>query len=138
MTFVELDRVKQILTEMNFPPFKQRHYLAAGPFADPHLNIGIARRIAKQKARKDAFDVLRRSSDFQYASISMTEQLSLLFDGAGAIEKNAAARNHLFAFAGQEQSPSDPIEQTQSEFSFEIDDLPRQGRLGDPQPQRRL
>ena len=53
----------------------------------------------------------------------MTKQLSLLFDSAGAIEKNAAARNHLLAFAGQDQPASDPIEQTQPEFLFEIDDL---------------
>lgn len=36
----------------------------------------------------------------------MTEQLRLLFDGAGAIKKNAAARNHLLALAGQEQPAS--------------------------------
>jgi hypothetical protein len=138
VAFIELDRVQQILTEMDFPPLKQCQYLAAGPLADPYLNIGIPLCITKQKARQDTFDVLRGASNFQDTSISTTEQLSLLFDGAGAIKKNAATRNHLLTLPGQEEPASDPIEQTQSEFLFEIDDLSRQGRLGDPQPQRRL
>ena len=138
MAFVQLDRVQQILAEVDFPAFEQRQYLAAGPLADLHLNLGIALRITKQKLRQHAFDVLRRAGDFQDASIAMTEQLSLLLDRAGAIEKHAAARNHLLAFAGQEQPASDPIEKTQAELVLEIDDLPRQGGLGDPQPQRRF
>src|SRR4051794_31932246 len=98
MAFVELDRVEQILTEVNFTPLKQCQYLAAGPLADPHLNIGISLRITKQKARQNAFDMLRRSGNFQDASISMTQQLRLFLDGTGAIEENAAPRNHLLAF----------------------------------------
>src|SRR6185312_2204860 len=61
LAFVELDRVQQILTEMDFPPLKQCQYLAAGPLADLDLNIGIALRITKQKARQDTLDVLRRA-----------------------------------------------------------------------------
>jgi hypothetical protein len=138
VAFVELDRVQQVLAEMDFPTLEQAHDLTAGPLADLHLNIGIALCVTKQKLRQDAFDVLRRAGDFQDASIAMPEQLSLLLDGAGAIEKHAATRDHLLTFAGEEQPASDPIEQTQAELSLEIDDLPRQCRLGDPQSQRRF
>ena len=95
MTFVELDRVQQILTEMDIPAFKQCQYVAAGAFADLYLNIGITLRVTKQKPRQDTFDVLRRAGDFQDSSISVTEQLSLLFDCAGAIEKDAADRKSV-------------------------------------------
>src|SRR5689334_11224601 len=103
MALVELDRMEQVLTEVDFAPLKQRQNLAAGPLADPHLNIRISLRITKQKARQNAFDMLRRARDFQDASISVTQQLRLFLDGTGTIEKNAAPRNHLLAFAGQEQ-----------------------------------
>src|SRR5215475_9734578 len=114
---------------MDFPALKQSQYLAAGPLADLDVNVGIALRITQQKLRQDAFDVLRRAGDFQDTSIAVAEQLSLLCDGARAIEKNAAARNHLLALPGQEQPASDPIEKTQTELLLEVDDLPRQGGL---------
>ena len=44
----------------------------------------------------------------------MTEQLSLLFNGAGTIEKEATACNQLFAFAGQKKPTPDPIEKPQA------------------------
>lgn len=54
----------------------------------------------------------------------MTEQLSLLFQGGGGIEKDAAAGKQLVAFAGQEKPPPDAIEESQAEFVLEIDNLP--------------
>jgi hypothetical protein len=68
----------------------------------------------------------------------MTKQRSLLFQGAGGIEKDAAAREQLVAFARQEKPPPDAIEEAQAELVLEIDDLPRQGRLSGPQAQGRL
>lgn len=68
----------------------------------------------------------------------MTEQLSLFFDGAGEIEKNAAAPKQLLAFAGQKKPAPDAIEQSHAEVVLEIDKLPRQSGLGDPQAQGRL
>jgi hypothetical protein len=68
----------------------------------------------------------------------MTEQLSLLMDRAGTVEKETAARDQLLAFAGQQKPPANPVEQPQSEFVFELDDLPGQRGLGNPQAQRRL
>ena len=68
----------------------------------------------------------------------MTKQLSLLCQGAGKIEKDATARKQLVAFARQEKPPSDAIEEPQAEVMLEIDNLPRQGRLGDPQSKRCL
>ena len=101
MAFVELDGVQQILAEVNFSTFEQRQYLAAGSFADPYLNIRVASRVTVQKLRQDAFDVLRRAGNLQDAGITMTEQLRLLCHGARAVEKNAASREQLLAFAGQ-------------------------------------
>ena len=54
----------------------------------------------------------------------MTEQLSLLRHGAGAIEKGTAARKQLLTLAGQKKPASDTIEETQTEFVLEIDKLP--------------
>ena len=54
----------------------------------------------------------------------MTEQLSLFCHGAGAIEKDAAARKQLLAFAGQKKPAPDAIEKSQAEFVLEIDKLP--------------
>ena len=68
----------------------------------------------------------------------MTEQLSLFCYSAGAIEKHAAARKQLLPFSGQKKAASDTIEKSQPKFVLEIDELPRQGRLGDPQVQGRL
>ncbi len=68
----------------------------------------------------------------------MTEQLSLLFHGACRIEKDAAAREQLLTFAGQKKPAPDTIEQSQAEFVLEIDNLPRQSRLCDPQAQGRF
>ena len=58
MAFVELDRVQQVLAEMNFPTLKQGQYLAAGPLADPYVNVGVTLRVAKQKLRQNTFDGL--------------------------------------------------------------------------------
>ena len=68
----------------------------------------------------------------------MTEQLGLLLDGAGAIEKDTAAGDQLFAFARQKKPPTDPIEESQSELVLKLHDLPGQGGLGNPQAQCRL
>ena len=54
----------------------------------------------------------------------MMEQLSLLFHGAGAIEKDAAPGKQLLALASQKKPASDPIEESQAEFVLEIDDVP--------------
>ena len=53
----------------------------------------------------------------------MTEQLSLFGHGAGAVEKDTAARKQLLAFAGQKKPAPDAIEEPQSEFVLEIDQL---------------
>ena len=68
----------------------------------------------------------------------MTEQLGLLFDRAGAVEKDAAARNQLFALARQEKPSTDSIEELQSQLVLELHDLSGQGGLSNPQAQRRL
>jgi hypothetical protein len=44
----------------------------------------------------------------------------------------------LLAFAGQQESASDPIEEPQAELLLKSDDLPGQGRLRDTQAQRCL
>ena len=64
----------------------------------------------------------------------MTEQLSLFFHRVGGIEKMAAACKQLLACSGQQKPAPDAIEKQQTEFVFEIDDLPRQGGLSDSQP----
>ena len=87
VAFVEFDCVQQVLAEMDFPALKQGQYFAAGPLADFDVDVGITLCIAKQKLRQNTFDVLRRAGDFQDTSVPMPEQLSLLLDGAGAIEK---------------------------------------------------
>src|SRR5262249_18337396 len=110
MTFVELDRVQQILTEVDVPAFEQCEYLAAGSLADLHLNLGIALGVAVQESGQHTFDVLRRAGDLEDAGIATTQQLSLFLHGTGAVEKQAAAGNQLLAFAGQEQPAPDPIE----------------------------
>jgi hypothetical protein len=78
------------------------------------------------------------SGDLQDSCVSMTELLSPLFHRAGAIEKHAAARKQLLAFAAQEKPAPDPIEESQAELVLEIHDLPRQGGLRDAKPQRCL
>ena len=65
----------------------------------------------------------------------MTQQLSLFFQGTCVIEKDAAARKQLLAFAGQKKPAPDAIEELQAEFLLEIDNLSRQSGLGDPQAQ---
>ena len=65
----------------------------------------------------------------------MTQQLSLFFDGARVIEKDAAARKQLLAFTSQKKPAPDAIEELQTEFLLEIDNLSRQSGLGDPQAQ---
>lgn len=58
MAVIQLDRVQEILAEVNFSAFEQSLYLAAGAFADPDLNIGVALRITVQKPGQYTFDVL--------------------------------------------------------------------------------
>ncbi len=53
----------------------------------------------------------------------MTEQLSLLCHGTGAIEKDAAAGEQLLTFAGQSKPAPDAVEESQAEFVLEIDNL---------------
>jgi len=43
---------------VNFSAFEQSLYFAAGAFADPDLNIGVALRITVQKPGQYTFDVL--------------------------------------------------------------------------------
>jgi hypothetical protein len=126
------------LAEVNFPAFKKSQYFAAGAFADLHPNVGIALRISAQKTGQHTFDVLRRAGDLQDSCLSMTEQLSLFFHCAGAIEKDTAVRNQLLAFARQKKPSTDSIEEPQSELTLKLHDLSRQGRLGHPQAQCRL
>ena len=107
-TLVELDRVQQILAEVDFPAFKKFQYFAARAFADLYLHLGIALRVTVQEPCEDTFDVLRRARDFRTPRVSVAQQLCLLLDRARAIEKDPAARNHLLAFARQEQPSSRP------------------------------
>ena len=65
----------------------------------------------------------------------MTQPLSLFFHGARVIEKDAAGLKQLLAFDGQKKPAPDAIEESQAEFLLEIDNLPRQSGLGDPQAQ---
>ncbi|BBC01991.1 hypothetical protein BE61_74530 [Bradyrhizobium elkanii USDA 61] len=79
--------------------------------------------------------MLRRASDPQDPGISLTEQLSLLFQRIDAVEQQTAARNQLLAFASQQKPAPDTVEELQAELPFETDDLPGQSGLGDTQPQ---
>jgi hypothetical protein len=123
---------------VDVPTFEQPQYLAACSLADLYLDLRIAFGITVQESRQHTLDVLRRAGDLQDAGISVTEQLSLLAYGARAIEKDTAARDQLLAFTGQEKPAPDPIEESQAKLVLEIDDLSRQGGLGNPQVQGRL
>ena len=79
--------------------------------------------------------MLRRAGDPQDSCISMTQQLSLFFHGARAIEKDAAAPKQLLALGGQKKPAPDAIEKSQAELQLEVDNLSRQSRLSDPQAQ---
>jgi hypothetical protein len=68
----------------------------------------------------------------------MAQQLRLLLHRGRAIEKNATPFEQLLAFSSQQKSPPDPVEEPQTEFPLEIDDLPRQGGLSGPQAQCRF
>jgi hypothetical protein len=48
---VKLDCVQQILTQMDFPPFKHCQYFAARTFANLHFNVRVPLRIPVQKLR---------------------------------------------------------------------------------------
>src|ERR1051325_1341519 len=99
--------MQQVLAQVDFPAFEQGQYLAARSLADPHLDLRISLRVVVQEPRQDAFDVLRRAGDLQDSCIALTEQLRLLRQGAGQIEKQRASRQQLLAFARQEKPASD-------------------------------
>ena len=135
MTLVQFDGMQEVLAEIDVAEFEQPHDLAARSLTDLHLNLRITLGVTVQEAGQHTFDMLWRAGDLEDACIPATQQLSLLFDGVGAIEKHAAAGDQLLTFTGHEKPAPDPIEKSQTEFVFEIDDLPRQGRLGNPQAQ---
>lgn len=68
----------------------------------------------------------------------MRQQLSLLLDRAGAIEKDTTARNQLLTFTRQKEPSADSIEESQSELVLKLNNLLGQGRLSNPQAQCRL
>ena len=49
MALVELDGVKQILTEVDFSAFEHRQYFASRSFAYLYLDLRIALRVAMQE-----------------------------------------------------------------------------------------
>jgi hypothetical protein len=68
--------------------------------------------------------VRRRGSHFQHAGVAAPELLRPLADSGGVVQQATAIAEQLLAFAGQQQAPSDAIEQLEAEFLLEIADLP--------------
>ena len=56
---VGLNRVKQILSKVNLAFLQHCQILESNRLEQSYLDIGIALRVARQKLRKHAFDVLR-------------------------------------------------------------------------------
>ena len=71
---VGLDHGPRILSQMNLVPFQHGRDVEAGRLEQLHLDLGIAFRIAVQKRRQHAFDVLRRPRDFEHAGVALLER----------------------------------------------------------------
>jgi hypothetical protein len=90
-----------------------------------------------QEMAKHAFDVLWRRSDFQYPRISTTDQLCAFFDGTRMVHQPTALAHKLLARACEQQAAANTVKKIEPELTFEVANLPRQGRLGDAQLPRR-
>src|SRR6185437_12388182 len=130
---VRLDGVKQVLCEVNLATFEHRQALAPRRLDDFHLDVRKALRIAVQKLRKHAFDMLRRGGDDQSAGVAAPEKLRALADGGRVIQEAAAVAEKLFPRAGQDKAAPDSIEKPEAELALEVPDLTRQCRLGNAQ-----
>ena len=75
-----LNRMKQILPEMNLAALEHCQSLGPDRLDQLHLHVGIALRVAVQETRQDAFDELRRGRHLQHPGVSAPEQLRPLAD----------------------------------------------------------
>ncbi len=134
-----LDGAKQVLAKVNLAALE--HALHAGPangLDQFHLHMGEALHIEVQVVGHDAFDELGRGCHLQHARVTAPEPVRPLAHGLGVIQQGATLTQHLLALAAEHEATADAVEKLETEFRLEAADLPRQGRLGDPQLHGRL
>jgi len=61
-------------TEVNLAAFQQRQLFVAQSLDQPHLHIGKAFAVSRQKSRQNTFDRLRRGRHPQHSAASAPEQ----------------------------------------------------------------
>src|SRR5690348_13609197 len=110
MRIVRLDRMKQVLRKVDFAAFEHRQALAPAGLDDLHLDIRKMLRVTVEKLHEHAFDMLRRSGDFQRARVAPPQQLCALADGGGVVQETATVAEKLFALGGQDKAARNPVE----------------------------
>ena len=72
-------------------------------------------------------------SHLQHADVTATEILRTFANPGGVIQQTSAIAEQLFAIPRQQQATPNTIEQFETEFLFEIADLPGQSGLSNAQ-----
>src|SRR6185437_1162932 len=108
---VRLDGTEQILREMNFAALKHGKALAARGFDDLYLDVRKTLRIAMQKLREHAFDMLGRGGDDQRSRVAFAQKLRPFADRGRVVQEAATVAQELLSLAGQHQAASNAIKQ---------------------------
>jgi len=108
-----------------WPLFQHRLEIGTDRLRKLDLHIGAAFGKAMQERRKDAVNGLRRRRHPQDAAVAAPQQLSVLTERAHRAEDRAAILKQLLAFAGEDQTAANAIEQPHAELRFESADLAR-------------
>jgi hypothetical protein len=118
---------------MDLASFQHRENLRADRLDQPHVHIGVALGVFAQELGEQPLDQVRRGRHAQHARVTALQPVHLLSNRLRMAQQSAAMLEHLRAFAGEQQPPSDPIEQLDAELALEVRDLARQRWLGDVQ-----